>query len=90
MIIGKVVGKLWSTRKNEKLNGQKFLVIKLMSEKDKFTNELFIAVDIIGAGTGDLVIIVKGGAARKAINDETIPIDAAIIGIVDSLEVEYE
>ena len=90
MVIGKVVGKLWSTRKNEKLNGQKFLVVRLMTEENKFSNELFVAVDIIGAGTGDLVIIVKGGAARKAINDETVPIDATIVGIVDSIEVEYE
>ena len=90
MIIGKVVGKLWSTRKNEKLNGQKFLVVRLMTEENKFSKELFVAVDIIGAGAGDLVIIVKGGAARKAINDETVPIDATIIGIVDSIEVEYE
>jgi len=90
MIIGKVVGKLWSTRKNDKLNGQKFLIVKLMSEENRFLNELFVAVDIIGAGTGDLVIIVKGGAARIAINDQTVPIDATIVGIVDSLEVEHE
>ncbi|HBB29926.1 MAG TPA: ethanolamine utilization protein EutN [Clostridiales bacterium] len=90
MIIGKVVGKLWSTRKNDKLNGQKFLIVKLMSEENRFLNELFVAVDIIGAGTGDLVIIVKGGAARIAINDQTVPIDATIVGIVDSIEVEHE
>ncbi len=90
MIIGKVVGKLWSTRKNDKLNGQKFLIVKLMSEENRFINELFVAVDIIGAGTGDLVIIVKGGAARIAINDQTVPIDATIVGIVDSIEVEHE
>jgi len=61
-----------------------------MSEENRFLNELFVAVDIIGAGTGDLVIIVKGGAARIAINDQTVPIDATIVGIVDSIEVEHE
>lgn len=90
MIIGKVVGKLWSTRKDEKLNGQKFLIVKTMRNKEEMDNSMLVCADSVGAGTGDLVLIVKGGSARVSVGDKEIPIDTAIVGIIDTIEVEDE
>lgn len=90
MVIGKVVGKLWSTRKDEKLNGQKFLIVNVMKNKSKMDDGFLVCADNVGAGTGDLVLIVKGGSARVSIGDKDIPIDTAIVGIIDTMEVEDE
>lgn len=88
--IGRVVGSVWATKKDEKLNGQKFLVLKLMASKDKEREGLLVASDIVGAGVGDLVLISKGGSARYAIGNPNVPIDAAVVGIIDSIEVTDE
>ncbi|MBU5483160.1 EutN/CcmL family microcompartment protein [Clostridium sp. MSJ-11] len=90
MIIGRVVGNLWATKKDEKLNGQKFLIVKLLINKHKEKDELFVAVDNVGAGTGDLVLITRGGSARVSLESKDVPVDSVIIGIVDSIEVEDE
>lgn len=90
MVIGRVVGNLWATRKDEKLNGQKFLVVKLMKNKEENLDGLFVATDNVGAGLGDIVLITKGGAARSSLGDKAIPVDATIVGIVDSIEVHDE
>lgn len=88
MELGKVVGNVWATRKDEKLNGQKFLIVKILISKDKEKEGLFVAIDNVGAGTGDTVLITKGGAARQSIGNREVPIDAAIVGIVDSIDLE--
>ncbi len=90
MEIGRVVGNLWATRKDEKLNGQKFLIIKFLESKTTEKSGLFVAVDSVGAGIGDKVLVTRGGAARQAIGSQSVPVDAAIVGIVDSIEVEDE
>lgn len=90
MVIGRVVGNLWATRKDEKLCGQKFLVVKLMKDKDSEIEGLYVAADNAGAGLGDIVLITKGGAARASLEDQKIPVDATIVGIVDSIEVHDE
>lgn len=90
MQIGKVVGKLWSTRKDENLNGQKFLVVRIMRNNNVVSDQMFVAADIIGAGTGDLVLITQGGAARKVIGSRDVPVDATIVGIIDSIEVDED
>lgn len=87
MEIGRVVGNVWATKKDDKLNGQRFLLLKILVSKEKEREGLFVAVDIIGAGVDDLVLITRGGAARYAIGSQTVPIDAAVVGIVDSIEV---
>lgn len=82
MIIGKVVGSVVSTRKSEKLVGSKFMIIepvKTMSD----SNEKIVAVDTIGAGIGELVLVACGSAARIGCNLDNSPVDAAIVGIID-------
>lgn len=86
MLIGKVSGSLWATRKNNKLNGLKFLLVDLESEQGVFLGETIVAADTEGAGFGDLVLVTTGGSARVALKDSDIPVDAAIVGIIDSVE----
>lgn len=88
MQIGKVIGKLWSTRKDENLNGQKFLVVRLMRNDKVESENVCVAADVVGAGTGDLVLVTQGGAARRVLGSKDIPVDSTIVGIIDSIEVD--
>ena len=82
MLIGKVVGSVVSTRKNENLKGNKFMIVELV-EGMKVTGERLVAIDIIGAGIGEYVLVATGSAARIGCNVENAPVDAAIVGIID-------
>ncbi len=91
MIIAKVIGNVWATRKDELLNGFKFMVVQPLNyngQKDK--DSTFVAVDQIGAGVGEIVLIVKGSSARRSVEKDNLPIDASIIGIIDKVEVGSE
>lgn len=79
MIIGKVTGSIVSTRKNEKLTGSKFMIVEPVESK----LEKLVAVDDIGAGIGEYVLVAVGSAARIGCGAEESPIDAAIVGIID-------
>ena len=89
MQIGKVIGNIWATRKEEKLSGLKLLIVKpmdvLSEEEDKTP---IVAADMIGAGIGEMVIRVGGSSARNATGDSSIPVDATVVGIVDDLEID--
>lgn len=85
MIIGKVIGSVVSTRKNDNLVGSKFMIVE-PTEKVAGINAKIIAVDNIGAGIGEYVLVALGSAARIGCGKETAPIDAAIVGIVDDGE----
>jgi ethanolamine utilization protein EutN len=85
--IARVIGNVWATKKDQKLNGLKLLVLKVLVDKEREKEGLIVASDIVGAGVGDLVLISKGGSARRAVGNIDAPIDAAVIGIVDSIEV---
>lgn len=84
MVIGKVVGHVVSTRKNENLIGQKLLIVepnkKLMGNIGPAN---FIAIDNVGAGIGETVLVATGSAARIGCGLECAPVDAAIVGIID-------
>lgn len=82
MIIGKVVGSVISTRKCDKLIGSKFMVVEPLDEMKSDTSR-FVAVDNIGAGIGETVLIALGTAARIGCGQMEAPVDAAIVGIVD-------
>ena len=79
MIIGKVIGSVVSTRKNENLVGSKFMIVEPTEGK----KEKIIAIDNIGAGIGEYVLVALGSAARIGCGKELSPIDAAIVGIID-------
>ena len=81
MLIGKVVGSVVSTRKCDNLVGNKFMIVEPIPSL-KIDNRI-VAVDKVGAGIGELVLVAQGSAARLGCNDERAPIDAAIVGIID-------
>ena len=84
MLIGKIVGSVVSTRKNEKLVGSKFMIVETIAETGN--EKRIVAVDNVGAGIGETVLVATGSAARIGCGQETAPIDAAIVGIVDNGE----
>ena len=81
MLIGKVIGSVIATRKNEKLTGSKFLIIESMHGCEP---KRVVATDNIGAGTGEIVLVTLGSAARACLPDTLTPVDAVVVGIVDS------
>ena len=83
MIVGKVVGSVVSTRKNEKLIGCKFMVIEPLAELGE-PNKKIVAIDNVGAGIGETVLVATGSAARIGCDMADAPLDAAIVGIVDA------
>ena len=82
MIIGKVIGSVFSTRKSEKLIGNKFMIVRPERSMKADGNEL-VAIDIIGAGIGEKVLVAEGSAARIGCDMKDAPVDAAIVGIID-------
>ena len=81
MIIGKVTGSVVSTRKNENLIGSKFMIVEPVADMGGGSN--IVAVDNVGAGIGEKVLVALGSAARIGCGKELSPIDAAIVGIID-------
>jgi len=88
MFLGKVVGTVWSTKKAPDLEGVKFLIVHPI-ELDKEPNRSIIVVaDRLGAGVGEVVLCAFGKAARSAIGDQEMSIEAAVVGIVDRMDVQ--
>ncbi len=83
MIIGKVTGSIVATRKNEKLVGQKLMIVEIFESMNNGKTNI-IAVDNVGAGIGEVVMVAQGSAARIGCNLDNSPVDAAIVGIVDN------
>jgi ethanolamine utilization protein EutN len=88
MQIGTVIGNVWATRKEDHLTGLKFLFVQPEDPSGLSIDVPFIALDRIGSGIGDRVMVTRGSAAHFVFKDENLPIDAVIIGIVDSIDVE--
>ena len=82
MILGKVYGSVVSTSKNEKLIGYKFMLVQYI-EKDELVDKYIVAVDSVGAGIGEKVLVTTGSGARLALDRTDAPVDATIVGIVD-------
>ena len=84
MLVGKVVGSVVSTRKNDNLVGNKFMIVEALPNFGGDVQRI-VAVDNIGAGIGEAVLVATGSAARIGVGKETAPIDAAIVGIIDDV-----
>ncbi len=85
MILGRVVGTVVATRKDERLLSTKLLVVRPVSPDGQLEGSALVAVDTVDAGTGETVLVVSGSSARMADGLGQSPVDAAIVGIVDSV-----
>jgi carbon dioxide concentrating mechanism protein CcmL len=88
MVMGKVVGTVVSTRKEEELSGLKLLLVKACDADGKPTGSTVVAVDAVGAGVGEVVLYASGSSARQTKATKDRPVDATIMAIVDSVELE--
>ena len=86
MILGRVVGTVVATRKDERLSGTKLLVVRHVDPRGKDEAGYMIAVDTVNAGPNDKVLIVTGSSARMASGLKDVPVDAAIVGVVDVVD----
>lgn len=89
MRMGRVIGNVWATRKEEGLSGIKLLIVQPIDAHGNSIQSHMVAADRIGAGVGDEVLITSGGSSRFILpKDNPLPIDAVIIGIIDATEVK--
>jgi ethanolamine utilization protein EutN/carbon dioxide concentrating mechanism protein CcmL len=87
MLIGKVVGSVVSTRKDEKLGQLKLLVVQVHDQHDKPKDQYVVAVDSVGAGHEDYVLYATGSSARQTRETDAKPVDAVIMAVIDSWDV---
>lgn len=90
MLLGRVVGTLVATRKDEKLEGFKFLVVRQLNVENEETGEYVIAGDAVQAGIGDVVMYATGSSARQTTLTDKRPCDAVLMAVVDTWEVNGE
>ena len=87
MFLGRVIGTVWSTKKDENLVGAKFLIVKEIDLQLKEKERFVVAVDSVGAGEGEVVLVATGSSSRMTSFTKDKPVDAVIMGIVDKLDV---
>ncbi len=90
MLLGKVVGTLVATQKDEKLEGFKFLVVKKLDVENVESKDYVIAADAVQAGVGDVVMYATGSSARQTLLTDKKPCDAVIMAVIDTWEVHGE
>jgi microcompartment protein CcmK/EutM len=87
VLLARIVGTVVATRKDPRLVSSKLLVVRPVDPKGKSDGNYFVAVDTVDAGVGETVLIVSGSSARMASGLKDCPVDAAIIGIIDTVEI---
>lgn len=87
MLLGRVIGTVWATRKDENLVGAKFLIVRQINLDYTDTKNFVVAVDSVGAGVGEVVLVATGSSARQTAFTKNKPIDAVIMAIVDKLDI---
>ncbi|HEX8852464.1 MAG TPA: EutN/CcmL family microcompartment protein [Pyrinomonadaceae bacterium] len=86
MFLGKVVGTVWSTKKTPDLEGVRFLIVHPIDLDKEPTRNIVVVADRLGAGIGEVVMCAYGKAARSAVGDQEMSIEAAVVGIVDRMD----
>lgn len=87
MFLGKVIGTVWSTKKDENLVGAKFLIVRQVDVNLKEKDNFVVAVDSVGAGEGEVVLVATGSSSRQTHFTKDKPVDAVIMAIVDKLDI---
>jgi len=96
MYLGKVIGSVVSTKKDDSMTGRKLLMVRpMLADPDnpsqfKQGSNTIVAIDTLGAGEGELVMFAQGSSARQADGLKSVPVDAAIVGIVDTVSIQGE
>lgn len=90
MLLGRVIGTVWATRKDEGIEGMKLQIVQEVDLKGKAIGSFVIAVDSVQAGVGEIVLVAKGSSARQTRVTKDRPVDAVIMAIVENLEVQDE
>ncbi len=90
MLLGKVVGTVVATQKDEKLEGFKFMVVRRLNIENEETGDYIIAADAVQAGIGDVVMYATGSSARQTMLTDKKPCDAVLMAVVDTWEVDGE
>ena len=88
MIVAKIVGTVVATRKDERLVSNKLLVARPVDPHGKAEGSYLVAVDTVDAGVGETVLIVSGSSARMASGMKDCPVDAAVVGIIDTIQIQ--
>ena len=87
MTLGKVIGTVWATRKDDQLTGMKLMLVQELDLGGKLKSRFIVAVDSVGAGVGETVLFAQGSSARQTELTKNKPVDAVITAIVDKLDV---
>jgi len=87
MLLAKIVGTVVATRKDPRLVSSKLLVVRPVDPQGKAEGHYLVAIDTVDAGVGETVLIVSGSSARMAAGLKDCPVDAAVIGIVDTVDI---
>jgi microcompartment protein CcmK/EutM len=87
LFLGRVIGTVWSTKKDEELVGAKFLIVQELDLDLKQKDRIVVAVDSVGAGDGEVVLVASGSSSRMTAFTKDKPVDAVIMAIVDKLDV---
>lgn len=87
MFLGKVVGTVWATRKDEELVGMKFQIVRHVALDYSLKETFVVAVDTVQAGVGDVVLVCSGSSARQTTLTKNKPVDAVIMAVVDKLDI---
>lgn len=88
MYLGRIIGTIWATRKYESISGYKMQLVQPINAGKIETGEPFIALDTIGAGPGEIIFFITSSEAVIPLDVDMAPVDASIVGIVDSINVE--
>ena len=87
MILGKGIGTIWATRKDEEMVGMKLQIVKHVDLDYKLKDSFVVAVDTVQAGVGDIVLVASGSSARQTAVSKNKPVDAVIMAVVDKLDI---
>jgi len=86
LLLAKVKGTIVSTMKADSIQGTKYLLVQLCDQREKLGKQFVVALDLVGAGVEEVVIIAQGSSARQTKMTYEKPIDAVVVGIVDLIE----
>jgi microcompartment protein CcmK/EutM len=90
VFLGKVIGTVWSTKKDENLVGAKLLIVRQLDLDYKEKENFVVAVDSVGAGVGEVVLVATGSSSRQTNITKDKPVDAVIMAIVDKLDISLK